>query len=215
MKNFGKIVLVINLVLVDAVVAYLFYWFIIQPQSNSTSTSLEEFKQNVSSNDTCGSECQKYINERVAAAVGVPTVGLTPTKTEAKVVSSPRSKVKNVSYLPIPGSGSTLKNDWTTISGTDFYMSKGDYQGLTGVYFEANIKLVNGNGLAYVRLYDVTHFIAVNASELSTSSQTSTVLTTGAISLWEGYNHYVVQAKSLTADTSVYESGRLKIITEN
>ena len=94
-------------------------------------------------------------------------------------------------------------------------MSKGDYPGLTEVYFEANMKLVNGNGKGYLRLFDATHSVAVDGSTIETQSQTSVAVGSGKINLWDGYNHYQVQAKSLTADTTVFESGRLKIITKN
>jgi len=218
MKKLGQIFLIVNLLILDAVGLY---WFV--QRGNIKSLQVVNQGQNSTSNleeklatDTCGEECKAYINEKISSVLS----GVTPTVTpkEEKKTQTPvptRTKVKNVSYVPIPGSGNTLNTSWTTIAGTDFYLSKGDYPGLTGIYFEANMKLVNGNGIAYLRVYDMTHSIAVNGSEIQSSSQTSTFVTSGAISLWDGYNHYVIQARSLTADTTVFESGRLKFITEN
>ena len=136
---------------------------------------------------------------------------VSPTPTPRSISTK---KSRRTYYVPIPGSGSTLVTDWTSLSGTDFYLSKNDFPGLLEVYFEANIKLMNGNGKAFFRIYDTTHFIGVGGSQIETTSQTSVFVSSGKVFLWEGYNHYIVQAKTLTADTAVYESGKLKIITE-
>jgi hypothetical protein len=160
----------------------------------------------------CDADCKAYVDGKIAEIVNSQSEP-TPVIVTGNQVQAP-GKIRKVSYVPIPGSGSTRETNWTSLAGTDFYLTKSDYKGLIGVYFEANIKLINGNGTANVRLYDATHSVAVSGSELSTSNQTSTFVTVGPIPLWEGYNNYQIQAKSLTADTTVFESGRLKIITE-
>lgn len=164
----------------------------------------------------CLDDCISYVDAKIAALDTEsfsPTSTLAPTETQVFKETN-ISKTKNVSYVPIPGSGSILNTNWTNITGTDFFMSKNDYPGLIGVYFEANMKLLNGNGSASLRIYDATHGIAVSGSEISTSSQTSIFVSSGNINLWDGYNNYRVQAKSLTSDTTVFESGRLKIVSE-
>lgn len=169
----------------------------------------------------CGEECRAYIDDKffqLNSAIDTLSNDLANVKKEPTPftqVAAPVSKSKSVSYVPIPGSGNTVKTDWTVVDGTDFYLSKSDYPGLVGIYFEANMKLLNGNGTAFLRLYDATHGIGVSGSEIKTENQASTFISSGAINLWDGYNHYQVQAKSLTADTTVFESGKLKIITEN
>ena len=117
--------------------------------------------------------------------------------------------------MTIPGNGSTVTNGWTVLSGTEFYFDLGDYPGLKEIYFEANLKLFNGNGIAYARLYDSTHGIGVQGSDVKTTLQTDSVATSGKVSFWAGKNLIRVQAMSLTADTAVYSSGRLRIVTEN
>jgi len=214
-KNLFVLLVALNILFLDGYLLYKEYFKEPESQPEKITTLVKENAELVSDKDGCGDECKNYIdekfdklNENTADAIPTAMVQRTPT-----TVTLP--KVKNVSYLPIPGSGSTLANDWTSINGTDFYLSKNDYPGLTGVYLEVNMKLTNGNGMAFVRLYDATHGIGVVGSELKTSNQTSTFVTSGNLSLWEGYNHYQIQVKSLTADTAVYESGRLKIFTEN
>ena len=77
------------------------------------------------------------------------------------------------------------------------------------------MSLVNGNGVAYVRLFDITNAIGVVGSENDTTSQINVWTKSQRVYFWAGRNYIRVQAKSLTADTAVYNFGRLRIVTEN
>lgn len=160
----------------------------------------------------CDEKCQKIIEDKVADLLPtyIPSITLKPVPTAV----STSVKTKFVSYIPIPGSGNTANTVWTDLAGTEFSFSVSDYVGFKEAYFEANIKLFNGNGIGYVRLYDITNSRAVDGSEISTSSQISTAVSSGKVSLWLGNNRFKIQARSLTADTTYFESGRLKIINE-
>ncbi len=156
---------------------------------------------------------QKIIPTSILTPTSVPVNTQTPTFTPA--VSKPRPKIRNVSYLPISTSGSTQSNDWVSLAGTDFYFDTKDYLGLVEIYFETNIKLLNGNGIVFVRLYNDTHGVGVQGSEVQSNLQKDTAVISGKVSFYQGRNLIKVQAKSLTADTAIFTSGRLKIVTEN
>jgi len=153
----------------------------------------------------------------VPTSIITPTSTITPTltPTPTSIPQKPRSKIRNVSYLPISTSGSTMSNSWANLSGTDFYFDIADYPGLVEIYFETNIHLFNGNGIAFVRLYDVTHSVWVTGSESTTNQQKDTAIISSKVLFASGKNLIRVQAKSLTADTAIFTSGRLKIVTEN
>lgn len=170
----------------------------------------------------CDSQCQAYVDTKISEALALKTTKPTPTPTttatptpKSVVIPLVKSKVRNTSYLPILGSGSTTANDWADISGTEFYFDKSVYPGLVEVRLEGTIGLLNGNGVAYFRLFDATHGIGVQGSDIKTSNQSSSAIESGEISFWSGKNLIRVQAKSLTADTAVFYGGRLRIITEN
>ncbi len=174
--------------------------------------------QNTVVQDVCGEQCQKYIAQKLGEVI-TPAApagpGATPVSTRTTVSQPARTKVRSLTYVTIPGSGNTLNNNWTDLAGTDFYFDPADYPGLVEVYFEASMRLFNGNGMAYVRLFDTNHGIGVQGSDVQTNSQASTVVTSGKVSFWAGKNLIRVQTKSLTADTAIYDSGRLRIVTEN
>ncbi|MDP4010121.1 MAG: hypothetical protein Q8P53_04050 [Candidatus Shapirobacteria bacterium] len=156
----------------------------------------------------CSVNCPKITDTPTPVLVTTPTA----TPTIKKVIVK---KTRSIQYIPIPGSGSTLENKWVDLVGTEFYFSTSDYPNLTEAYFEANMRLVNGNGFAYLRLFDITAGIEVWGSEISTNSQNFTSVSSGKLTIRKGNHLYRVQAKSLTADTTVFNSGKIKIILEN
>jgi hypothetical protein len=167
------------------------------------------------SDNSCSTSCTDLINQSVKN-IPVPICSCAvPTATIIKAEKTAINKIKTTQYIPIPGNGSTLENKWTDLPGTEFYISTDDYPNLNGAYFEANMRLLNGNGLAYLRLFDVTAGIEVWGSEISTGSQNFTSVSSGKMTFRTGNHLYRVQAKSLTADTTVFNSGRIKFILEN
>ncbi|KKS33047.1 MAG: hypothetical protein UU93_C0003G0055 [Candidatus Amesbacteria bacterium GW2011_GWA2_42_12] len=210
-----KVVFVVNLVVLNVLVGYLVY----KSQIQNSKIQINPNNQNpiikTETVDICGPDCQKYIDASLKSQI--PSSKSTPTPISTKVVyqQTPAKKVRTVTYVPIPGTGSTMNNVWTDLAGTDFYFNTADYPGLIEVSFEANVKLINGNGIAYFQLADITHGIGVQGSDLQTSAQTSTSVSSGKISFWAGKNLIRVQAKSLTADTAVFDGGRLKVVVEN
>lgn len=198
-----------NLLVLNGIIGWLVY-----KQSNNQSSIINNQVTKTEYVDRCGIECQKYIDESLKSQIPNPKASPTPSSTVVYKTTS-KTKVRNVQYVTIPGNGFTLSNDWSDISGTDFYFNSADYPGLVEIYLEGNMRLLNGNGKAYMRLFDATHNIGVQGSELETTSQTSVVIVSGKVTFWSGKNLIRVQLKSLTADTSILDSARLRIVTEN
>ncbi len=223
-KKVGLITGVINLVMINValglVVREVFF-----------TTPMTETAEDVAlGEDTCGEVCMAQIERQVALIsskasgtedredepvmmTGAPTSTVIPTRGAGATATT--KKVRAVAYVTIPGSGSSKLVTWENISGTEFYFDKSDYPGLTEIYFEANMNLLNGNGKAFVRLYDAAHSIGVDGSEVTSTGQPAGIYTSGKLNFWAGKNLIRVQAKTLTADTAVYNYGRLKIVTEN
>lgn len=209
--------LIFNLLILDSAVGYYFYrQFIsgdknISDINNNQTDIIDDIEQgDLECTDVCKNEIEKQIENALALSDKYQ-----PTTTTSVIPSQAKTKAKFTSYIPIPGSGSTLSTNWIDMAGTDFYFTKSDYPGYIESYLEVNMKLINSNGTGYIRLYDVTNARAVDGSEVTTSSSVSIFVGSKNLSIWEGYNHYRIQAKSLTADTTVFESGRIKVISQN
>ena len=158
--------------------------------------------------DTCGDECKKIVEELISRAVS--TISAT-SKTSIKPTVI-KQEGKRTAYIPLAGPITSTSTDWTDAAGTDVYIDfVNDYGKSTLVSWEAFLKIANGNGQAYARLYDVTHGIAVNGSEVSVASGVSTQVVSGELKFWSGKNLYRVQIKSLNSFVATFESGRIKI----
>jgi len=218
LKKIFVTVLVVNFLVLNVAVGYLVYKQVTDVDQESDESVTDDFlvsqlnQDNNKEDFVCDENCQRVIREKVTALIPTQTTGIPVKLTPIPTVKPTKSRF--FSYIPIPGSGNTSNTVWTDLAGTEISFSVGDYVGFKEAYFEVNMKLFNGNGVGYLRLYDITNSRAVDGSEISTSSQTSTAVSSGKISLWQGNNKYRVQAKSLTADTTYFESGRIKIINE-
>jgi len=222
-KKFLLIILILDGMAVNVGVGYAIY-------KSSTTLSVPppksnfQFAPNVvggggpqTEGGICGVECQKYIDDKIAA-IPVATSSSTVVKeTKTVVQQETRAKVKSVQYVTIPGTGGSNNSAvWKDVVGSDFYLDKADYPGLVEAYFESNVRLINGSGMAMVQLVDVTHGITVQGADaMGTNSNTDTIIVSGKLNFWAGKNLYRVQIKSLTSEMAVYNSGRLKIVTEN
>ena len=90
---------------------------------------------------------------------------------------------------------------------------KNDFSQTAYVTFEASLKVADGNGQAFARLFDATHGIAVDGSEISTTNNADfKFVGTNKLNLWNGKNLYKVQLKSLNGFVITYSGGKIKIV---
>lgn len=130
-----------------------------------------------------------------------------------QVIYQTQSAKSYTSYIPLGGTFSTTSTDWVDVPNNQitFDLVK-DYGSGAKASWEAFLKVDNGNGQAYVRLFDVTHGIAVDGGELSvTNAGAFTNTGSGNLSFWAGRNLYRVQMKSLNGFTVYLDSARIRI----
>ena len=160
--------------------------------------------------DTCGEDCKSQIESAVSKAVA--TISATTKTAVQNQPVPPASKNKQTTYISLSGPITTTATGWVDAAGTDVYIDLvNDYGKDTWVSWEAFLSVANGNGTAFARLYDVTHSIAVNGSEISTTKGDSTQVSSGNLNLWSGRNLYRVQLKSLNSFVVTFGSGRIKV----
>ena len=167
MSKIANLFLIIDLVVLNVLVGFLIYNLKLS-FSNSRFT-------NVPITQTSEVNSQDLTELRGQMGTLINRVGnleLTPypspagTSGQIKTVTLPaptKLPLKDLNYVNIPGTGETISIDWVDIAGTDFYFDKAEYPGLYNVTLEGSIKLFNGNGIGYVRLFDVsfTHISSI------------------------------------------------------
>lgn len=161
---------------------------------------------------TAGQISQEDINKLVADAVSQIEI---PQSTETIIereVSS-QTLASQVSYIPLASQSATTEKDWADVPGSEVTFNlANDYSASAKATFEASLKVAHANGTAYTRLFDDTHKIAVNGSELSVTDSADFIYKiSGALSLWSGTNTYKVQIKSLNGFEVTIDNPRLKI----
>ncbi|CAN5336167.1 hypothetical protein BH10PAT1_BH10PAT1_0600 [soil metagenome] len=142
--------------------------------------------------------------------ISLPTNSPTPSLSPI-AVSATSKPVTQVTYIPLSG-GNTQNTDWTTLQSTQFNLNISDYGSKSYAIWDANLKVDNANGTTFARLFDTTHSIAVNGSEINISNtSSSTDVISGQLFFWAGNNTYVIQVKSLNSSTAFVDTGRIKI----
>jgi len=159
--------------------------------------------------DKCGNECREEIAQLVSDAVATLSG---ETKTIVKEIATNTSE-RQTSYIPVGTTYSTKSTDWVDVPDSSVYVDLvNDYGDNTWVTWEASLKVSQGNGKAFARLYDDTNKIAVNFSELVTEENASFKQAISSnLPFWRGRNLYKVQIKSLTTADVTYSGGRIKI----
>lgn len=161
--------------------------------------------------DSCGEECQKEINRRVSEALATASAKNTKSSSQSLRTNKATTQTTKTSSVALGSVFSTTNTDWTDVPGS-VYIDPAGYGTTQNFRWEASIKIGNGNGEGWVRLYDATNNIAVSGSELSTASAAYTNVTSGDIPLWVGNNLYKAQIKSTTSQPVGFASGVVKVI---
>lgn len=158
----------------------------------------------VTSIDTCGVKCQKFVEEKITEAVA--TLSARPAATVRQ-----QGGVRT-STIAVGSNFSTKNTDWTDIRGGEVTINPADYGSDLAVSWSGSLKVAHGNGRAFARLFDATNGIAVAASEISTTSADFTQAAADGLSLWSGSNVYRVQVKSLNGFEITFDGGNIKIM---
>lgn len=158
----------------------------------------------------CDVACQKIVALEISRAIA--TISGTEKKSIVEVASG-AAPSPQVSYVPLDGTFSTTSTGWTDAYGIEvsFDLAK-DYSAGAKVSWEASLRVANANGEAFARLFDVTHGIAVDGSEISvTNNANYQRVSSGNLNLWSGRNVYRVQVKSLNSLNVDYTGGKIRI----
>lgn len=163
----------------------------------------------------CDEDCQKLIKSEVSKAVASQSAN---TNVNSTPVGTPKSvgvsaQKPQVSYIPFGADYSTNSTSWVdAVANEVSFDLASDYSKGAKVSWEASLRVDNANGVAFARIFDVTHGIAVDGSEIAVTDNASFQrISSGNINLWSGRNVYRVQVKSLNSSQIFYSGGKIRI----
>jgi len=158
----------------------------------------------------CDASCQKEIADQVARAMA--TLSASPKVTVVNTVPVSTSKPQDA-YIQISGSGSTKNTGWTDVIGTDFSFDvTRDFDKGAKFAWEGFLRVSNANGTAFARIFDVTHGIGVDGSDIYVTNKGDfTRANSINMNFWAGRNVYRVQIKSLNTLNVDYMGGKIRV----
>jgi len=139
-----------------------------------------------------------------------PTSGPALSQTTLKTTTVVQTAQKEI-FVPI-GSGSTKSGTFTDLSGLEVTIDTTKYSEIESVVFEASIWTEGGNGRAWAKLKNVSDNNPFIESQISSSSGSGEVKTSGKIPILAGAKKYGVQAKTDLVDYYAHvDNARIKI----
>lgn len=128
-----------------------------------------------------------------------------------KATPAPAAASKSPLYIPLgAGGGPWTDQDYNTLNEYQASINPDSYSGYTSMQLEANIRLTEQSGTGYVRLYNVTDSSSIS-SEVSTTSTTFGLQTSGTFKLPAGQKTYTIQVKSSQGKQLFVQSARIKV----
>lgn len=119
---------------------------------------------------------------------------------------------KSPAYIPLGWTGSASTQDWSSVSTQSISIDPADYSGYTSMDFEVNLSVYQGNGRAYARLYDKDDGLAIIPSEVSSTSDTYSWVTSATFQLPStAKKTYILQLKTNTGYASQVQNARIKV----
>lgn len=118
---------------------------------------------------------------------------------------------KSPLYIPLGGSGGPWTDqNWNTLNEYQAAINPDNYSGYTSMQLEVNFRLTESAGTGYVRLFNTTDSSAPS-SEVSTTSTSFGLKTSGTFKLPGGSKTYTIQVKSSEGKQLFVQSARIKV----
>lgn len=153
-----------------------------------------------------------YVTEEEVDAKIAQALSEIPSDKETVIVQATPKPAKSITYISLGEAYSTTSTSWVDVPSSAVYIDvETDYGDGAKVSWEASLKVAHPTGKVFLRLFDDTHKIAVDYSEIISEKNSYEQLSTGGLPFWKGRNLYKVQIKSLNSFEVFYTAGKIKI----
>lgn len=190
------------------------YWLIKNENLNSKTASENNINPSQASPPTSQATLVPSPSPSPSPTKSSPSQPSPTVKTETVVEKQTQTIIQTSSreiFIPM-GSGSTNSYTFADLTGTDVTIDTSKYSAIDSVIFEASIWPEGGNGRAYAQIINVTDKNPLIESQISGSTSSGSVKTSGKIPIPTGAKTYRVQAKTdITNFAAHVENARIKI----
>ena len=153
---------------------------------------------------------KRELEAKIATATARTTY-LSPTTTNyTSAVPVSRDFEHKMEYVKFSGGHGTNSTTWWTASDMKAKFNIANFPNYTA-WWEAHLRIKDGGGKAYARIFDADANIPIEGSEIETSSTSLVQVSSGPLKFYPGDTTYKIQIKSLLGPEAVVEDAKIKI----
>ncbi len=131
-----------------------------------------------------------------------------PTAVPTVTASTNKSPV----YIPLGGGISNDDQNWSKDNlCCQISIDPADYPGYSNIQLEATTRVDSSGGEGHVRLYNVTDSTEISSSDIYTTSNQNSLITSNGFKLAAGRKTYGIQTKTTSSKTEYLQTARLKV----
>lgn len=128
--------------------------------------------------------------------------------TPAPAASSSQSTV----YIPLgSGGGPWANQNWYSTPEYTFSLDPANYPNYKAMYLEATFRMIEKAGTASIRLYNSTDSSAISTSQVDTTSDSFSTVSSSSFTLPSGSKTYALQIKSTEGKNLYLQTARIKV----
>lgn len=199
LKKTGAIIIAIfalaNLLILD------FLLFRTDKSENTTQTLPSTSESEKQAEDTCGTDCQNYINEQISSLEN----NVLPQDIQNNTVEEV--------YIPL-GTATTQLANYQSVPGLEAQVDSTKYPNIATATFEATVTNPNASQQVWLQLFDATNNHPVWYSQVTYQGGGSQTLISSPITLSQGNVTYQVQAQTQLQAPAQITNARIHLILE-
>lgn len=210
-----RILIVVLVVILISSISF-FYLFILKPKDSSLVIS----PQNGQTNSvkpalvatSSGQIATVSATESRLNSLETTVVDLQKQINSLKATSGQNANaLKAPLYIPLGSGAASVSLEWQTSDALQVTIDPSQYPGYSSMQLEMGLRVYQGNGTAFARLYDVDDSQAIYNSDVSSANQDYTWVSSNNFRLPAGSKKYKLQLYTNTTYESSEQNARIKV----
>lgn len=150
-------------------------------------------------------------SSKTSANTSALTAQIADLQHRVGILEQKSSATKTPLYIPLGSNGATELLDWQNLPTFSATINPADYIGYKSMQLEVSMRVYQGNGEALARLIDSNEQIVIAGSDVSTTSENYSWVSSSGFTIFPDTKTYIVQLKTTTGYEAGIQSARIKV----
>src|SRR5258708_2517917 len=210
-----RVLMVVLVVILIASISF-FYLFILKPKDNPTVVSLQSGQAN-SAKPIPVATSSAQVASASASESRLSTLETTVVDLQKQINSLKTTSGQNATalkaplYIPLGSGAASSSLSWETSDAVQVTIDPSQYPGYSSMQLEMGLRVYQGNGQAFARLYDVDDSQAIFNSDVNSANQDYTWVSSNSFRLPAGSEKYKLQLYTNTTYEASEQNARIKV----